>query len=166
MSSTSKYDLVVIGGGPGLRAQFVPVSLAKKSPALSKSAPAAPSSNWGCIFLKALLKSAELYNKLQHSEELGITVSGLDYDFSKIIGRSRNVADTMAKGIGFSSKNKVDHIVGTDGLVPGMVEVTDGPDKGKILSADKILIATAVKTAPSARPRSRWRTCDDFSPGA
>ncbi len=148
MSTSTKYDLVVIGGGPaGYAAAIRAGQLGKKVACVEQERPGGTCLNWGCIPSKALLKSAELYNKLQHSEELGITVKGIDYDFAKIIGRSRNVADTMAKGIGFLfKKNKVDHIVGTGTIsVPGMVEVTDGPDKGKILSADKILIATGCK---------------------
>lgn len=148
MSNTSKYDLVVIGGGPaGYAAAIRAGQLGKKVACIEQERPGGTCLNWGCIPSKALLKSAELFNKIKHSEDLGITVKGLDYDFSKIIGRSRNVAGTMAKGIEFLfKKNKVEHFsgVGTVG-VPGMVEITDGKDKGKILSTDKILIATGCK---------------------
>ena len=86
----------------------------KKVVRVEQERPGGTCLNWGCIPSKALLKSAEFYNKIQHSEDLGITVKGLDYDFKKIIDRSRDVADTMAKGIGLSfKKNKVDHIIGT-----------------------------------------------------
>lgn len=148
MSSSSKYDLVVIGGGPaGYAAAIRAGQLGKKVACVEQERPGGTCLNWGCIPSKALLKSAEFYSKLQHSEELGITVEGIDYDFSKIIGRSRSVADTMAKGIGFLfKKNKVDHFIGTGTIsVPGMVEVTAGQDKGKILATEKILIATGCK---------------------
>ena len=148
MSSTLKYDLVVIGGGPaGYAAAIRAGQLGKKVACVEQERPGGTCLNWGCIPSKALLKSAELYSKLQHSEDLGISVKGLDYDFSKIIGRSRNVADTMAKGIGFLfKKNKVDHIIGTGMIsVPGMVEITDGKDKGKILSTEKTMVATGCK---------------------
>lgn len=148
MSSSTKYDLVVIGGGPaGYAAAIRAGQMGKKVACVEQERPGGTCLNWGCIPSKALLKSAELYSKLQHSEDLGITVKGLDYDFSKIIGRSRNVADTMAKGIGFLfKKNKVDHIIGTGTInVPGMVEITDGQDKGKILSAEKTMVATGCK---------------------
>lgn len=148
MSSSTKYDLVVIGGGPaGYAAAIRAGQLGKKVACVEQERPGGTCLNWGCIPSKALLKSAELYSKLQHSEELGITVEGLDYDFGKIIGRSRNVADTMAKGIGFLfKKNKVDHIIGIGTVnVPGMVEITAGEDKGKVLSTEKILIATGCK---------------------
>jgi dihydrolipoamide dehydrogenase len=148
MSSSTKYDLVVIGGGPaGYAAAIRAGQLGKKVACVEQERPGGTCLNWGCIPSKALLKSAEFYSKLKHSEDLGITVKGVDYDFSKIIGRSRDVAGTMAKGIGFLfKKNKVDHIIGTGTVsVPGMVEVTAGKDKGTVLSAGKILIATGCK---------------------
>ncbi|MEM8867495.1 MAG: dihydrolipoyl dehydrogenase [Verrucomicrobiota bacterium] len=148
MSSSSKYDLVVIGGGPaGYAAAIRTGQMGKKVACVEMERPGGTCLNWGCIPSKALLKSAELYNKLQHSEDFGISVKGMDYDFSKIIGRSRDVSHTMAKGVGFLfKKNKVDHLTGVGTVtVPGMVEITDGPDKGKILATDKILIATGCK---------------------
>ena len=148
MSNTSKYDLVVIGGGPaGYAAAIRAGQLGKKVACVEKERPGGTCLNWGCIPSKALLKSAELFTKISHSEDFGISVSGVDYDFEKIIGRSRTVADNMAKGIGFLfKKNKVDHFIGTGQvMVPGMVEIKDGKDAGKILSTDKVLIATGCK---------------------
>ena len=148
MSSTTKYDLVVIGGGPaGYAAAIRAGQLGKKVACVEQERPGGTCLNWGCIPSKALLKSAELFNKIQHSEDLGITVKGVDYDFSKIIGRSRNVAGTMAKGIGFLfKKNKVDHVIGTGTInVPGMVEITAGKDKGQILTTECTLIASGCK---------------------
>ena len=148
MSSSTKYDLVVIGGGPaGYAAAIRAGQLGKKVACVEMERPGGTCLNWGCIPSKALLKSAEFYNKLKHSEDFGISVKGMDYDFGKIIGRSRDVADSMAKGIGFLfKKNKVDHFVGVGTInVPGMVEVTEGRDKGTILATDKILVATGCK---------------------
>lgn len=148
MSNTSKYDLVVIGGGPaGYAAAIRAGQLGKKVACVEQERPGGTCLNWGCIPSKALLKSAELFNKINHCEDFGITVTGAKYDFGKIIQRSRGVSDTMAKGIEFLfKKNKVDYIVGVGTVtVPGMVEVTDGKDKGKILATDRILIATGCK---------------------
>ncbi|MFL2825650.1 MAG: dihydrolipoyl dehydrogenase [Coraliomargaritaceae bacterium] len=148
MSNTSKYDLVVIGGGPaGYAAAIRAGQLGKKVACVEKERPGGTCLNWGCIPSKALLKSAELYSKISHSEDFGISVGSVYYDFEKIIGRSRTVADNMAKGIGFLfKKNKVDHFIGTGQvMVPGMVEIKDGKDAGKILSTEKVLIATGCK---------------------
>ncbi|CAA6676901.1 MULTISPECIES: dihydrolipoyl dehydrogenase [unclassified Lentimonas] len=148
MSTNSKYDLVVIGGGPaGYAAAIRAGQLGKKVACVEQERPGGTCLNWGCIPSKALLKSAELFNKINHCEDFGITVKGASYDFTKIIQRSRGVSSTMAKGIEFLfKKNKVDYIKGVGTItVPGMVEVTDGPDKGKILVTDKTLIATGCK---------------------
>ncbi|RME67588.1 MAG: dihydrolipoyl dehydrogenase, partial [Verrucomicrobia bacterium] len=100
-----------------------------------------------CIPSKALLKSAELYSKIKKADAYGLSVGKVDYDFGKIIGRSRGVADQMAKGIEFLfKKNKVEYVVGKGMLsVPGMVEITDGPAKGRFLKADNVLLATGCK---------------------
>ena len=148
MSSMSKYDLIVIGGGPaGYAAAIRAGQLGKKVACIEKERPGGTCLNWGCIPSKALLKSAELYSKIKHSNDFGISVGEVDYDFEKIIGRSRTVADNMAKGIGFLfKKNKVDHFIGTGQvIVPGMIEIKGGKDAGKILSTEKILIATGCK---------------------
>ena len=148
MATEQKYDLVVIGGGPaGYAAAIRAGQLGKKVACVEQERPGGTCLNWGCIPSKALLKSAEFYNKLKHSEDYGISVKGMDYDFGKIIGRSRDVADTMAKGIGFLfKKNKVDHFDGTGTVnVPGMVEISGGKDKGKVLPTERILVATGCK---------------------
>ncbi len=148
MSADSKYDLIVIGGGPaGYAAAIRSGQLGKKVVCIEQERPGGTCLNWGCIPSKALLKSAELYNKLKHADDLGITVKDVSYDFSKIIGRSRDVSETMAKGIGFLfKKNKVEHVTGVGTIQsPGVVEVTEGKDKGKRFTAEKILIATGCK---------------------
>jgi dihydrolipoamide dehydrogenase len=148
MSADSKYDLVVIGGGPaGYAAAIRAGQLGKRVVCIEQERPGGTCLNWGCIPSKALLKSAELYNKIKHSEDLGITVKDVSYDFSKIIQRSRDVSANMAKGVGFLfKKNKVEHVTGVATVqAPGMVEVTEGKDKGKTFAAENILIATGCK---------------------
>ena len=148
MANTTKYDLVVIGGGPaGYAAAIRAGQLGKKVACVEQERPGGTCLNWGCIPSKALLKSAELYNKISHSEDFGISVSGVSYDFDKIIQRSRGVSDNMAKGIEFLfKKNKVEYVKGVGSVnVPGVVEVTAGPDQGKVLNTEKILIATGCK---------------------
>lgn len=148
MAHSEKYDLIVIGGGPaGYAAAIRAGQLGKKVACVEQERPGGTCLNWGCIPSKALLKSAELYSKLQHSDELGIQVGELSYDFEKIIARSRSVSETMAGGIGFLfKKNKVDHYSGVGMInVPGMVEITAGKDKGTVLNTDKTLIATGCK---------------------
>jgi len=148
MSDSTTYDLVVIGGGPaGYAGAIRAGQLGKRVACIEMERPGGTCLNWGCIPSKALLKSAELFHAIRKAEAFGIKVGSVEYDFAAVVKRSRGVADQMAKGIEFLfKKNKVEHLVGTGRVtVPGMVEITDGPAKGRVLKADKILIATGCK---------------------
>lgn len=100
--------------------------------------------NWGCIPTKALLKSAQVFEYIQHASDYGITVEGAKADFGGMIKRSRGVADGMSKGIAFLfRKNKITAIMGTGKLVRGKkVEVTDADGGKKEYSAEHIIVAT------------------------
>jgi len=105
--------------------------------------------NWGCIPTKSLLKNAEVYQMLSHHVgDFGITIEGLKFDWEKVIGRSRKVADKLAGGIEMLfKKNKIDYIRGEASVTkPGSVEVTDKDGKKSEHLAAKILIATGVVT--------------------
>ncbi len=148
MAETTKYDLVVIGGGPaGYAAAIRAGQLGKKVACIESERAGGTCLNWGCIPSKALLKTAELYTKLHHLEEFGLSCQKPSFDFQKVIARSRTVSDQMAKGIEFLfKKNKVDYVVGSGSVsVPGMVEVVEGRDKGTFLKTDNILIATGCR---------------------
>lgn len=143
------YDLVVIGGGPaGYAAAIRAGQLGKKVACVEGERAGGTCLNWGCIPSKALLKAAETVESIQHAEEFGVNVSGVEVDFAKVMARSRSVSDRMAGGIEFLfKKNKVDYYIGT-GHIPaaGLVEITEGHDKGKFLTAKKTLIATGCKS--------------------
>lgn len=154
---TQAFDLVVIGGGPaGYAAAIRAAQLGKKVACVEMERPGGTCLNWGCIPSKALLKSAEVYQTLQHANEFGLSASHVAADFAAIIERSRKVADTMGQGIEFLfKKNKVTHLKGKGSItVPGMVEITEGPDKGQFLSAKNILVATGCKprSLPGIQP--------------
>jgi len=105
--------------------------------------------NWGCIPTKALLKSAQVFNYINHAADYGVKLSGeAKPDFSAMIHRSRGVAEGMSKGIQFLfKKNKIEHIQGTGKVKPGKkVDVTD--EKGKVTeySANHIIIATGARS--------------------
>lgn len=143
------YDLVVIGGGPaGYAAAIRAGQLGKKVACVEGERAGGTCLNWGCIPSKALLKAAETVESIQHAEEFGVNVAGVKVDFAKVMARSRSVSDRMAGGIEFLfKKNKVDYFIGT-GHIPaaGLVEITEGHDKGKFLTAKKTLIATGCKS--------------------
>ncbi len=151
MAENDTYDLVVIGGGPaGYAAAIRAGQLGKKAACVEMERAGGTCLNWGCIPSKALLKSAELYQKMKKAADFGLSTGELSYDFPKIIERSRGVAGQMAKGIEFLfRKNKVDYIVGHGRVsVPGMVEITDGKEKGRFLKTKNILLATGCKPRP------------------
>jgi dihydrolipoamide dehydrogenase len=146
--SEEKYDLIVIGGGPaGYAAAIRAGQLGKRAVCVEMERAGGTCLNWGCIPSKALLKSAELMANIGKAEAFGIKVGSVDYDFAKVIERSRGVADQMAKGIEFLfKKNKVDYIVAKAQVKgAGSVELTEGERKGEKLAADNILIATGCR---------------------
>lgn len=148
MAETTEYDLIVIGGGPaGYAGAIRAGQLGKKVACIESERAGGTCLNWGCIPTKALLKSAELYQKIKKADAFGITVKDVTFDFAKVMERSRGVSQQMAKGIEFLfKKNKVDYFVGR-GQVPaaGMVEITEGEHKGKFFKTKAILIATGCK---------------------
>jgi dihydrolipoamide dehydrogenase len=142
------YDLVVIGGGPaGYAGAIRAGQLGKKVLCIESERAGGTCLNWGCIPTKALLKSAEMYVKMRHADAYGLSAKDVSFDFEKVVERSRTVAGQMARGIEFLfRKNKVEYVVGTGQVtVPGMVEVTDGPGKGKFFKTQAVLIATGCR---------------------
>ena len=100
-----KYKLIIIGAGPGgYVAAIRTAQLGLKVAIVEKEYMGGVCLNWGCIPTKALLKSAEMYSMLKHTKEYGLTVENFSFDFSKIIERSRKVAETNSKGVEFLMK--------------------------------------------------------------
>ena len=148
MSNAKMYDLVVIGGGPaGYAAAIRAGQLGKKVVCIEKERAGGTCLNWGCIPSKALLKSAQLYQTMQHASDYGLGADKLSFDFPTVMKRSRNVSDQMAKGIEFLfKKNKVEYFVGSAQITAtGMVEIIEGDKKGSFFTTDKILLATGCK---------------------
>jgi dihydrolipoamide dehydrogenase len=148
MPETTPYDLIVIGGGPaGYAAAIRAGQLGQKVACIELERAGGTCLNWGCIPSKALLKSAELYRKMQHPEIFGLGVQGVSFDFAKVMQRSRGVADQMAKGVEFLfRKYKVDYLLGRGRvIVPGMVDITEGEHKGKFFKTARVLLATGCK---------------------
>ncbi len=144
----AQYDVVVLGSGPGGYVTAIRASqLGLKVAVIEKENLGGICLNWGCIPTKALLKSAQVFQYIQHAEDYGIKVSKADADFAAVIQRSRGVADGMSKGVQFlMKKNKIDVILGYGKVQPGKkVEVTDADGKKSIVEGKHIIIATGAR---------------------
>jgi len=145
----SKYDVIVLGSGPGGYVTAIRASqLGLKTAVVEKESLGGVCLNWGCIPTKALLKSAEVFNYLKHAEDYGLTVKEADKDFDAVVNRSRGVANGMSKGVQFlMKKNKIDVINGFGKVKAGKkVEVKDEEGNTKDYQADHIVIATGARS--------------------
>ena len=141
----ASYDLIVIGSGPGgYPAAIRAAQLGMKVAIVERENLGGICLNWGCIPTKALIKSAQVFEYINHAEDYGIKVGKPKADFGGMIGRSRGVADGMSKGINFlMRKNKIEVIEGTGKLVRGKkVEVAAPSGKTTTYDAEHIIVAT------------------------
>jgi dihydrolipoamide dehydrogenase len=144
-----KYDVIVIGTGPGGYVTAIRASqLGFKTAVIEKESLGGICLNWGCIPTKALLKSAQVYDYLKHVDEYGLKAEAIDKDFQAVIKRSRGVAEGMSKGISFlMKKNKIDVISGFGKIQTGKkVLVTTEDGKETTYDADHIIIATGARS--------------------
>ena len=143
------YNLIVIGSGPGGYVAAIRGSqLGMKVAIVEKESLGGVCLNWGCIPTKALLKSAQVFDYVNHSTNYGIQIKGSSIDFKSIISRSRGVADGMSKGVNYlMKKNKIDVLSGFGKIVSkNEVEVIDDKNKMKLYKTDNIIIATGGKS--------------------
>ncbi len=145
----SKYDLIVIGSGPGGYVAAIRASqLGMKVGVVERSELGGVCLNWGCIPTKALLKSAQVFEYVTHASDYGIQITGAKADFKAMVERSRKIADGMSKGIQFLfKKNKIDHIQGTGVLsAPRTVEVSDEKGAKTSYQTEHIIVATGGRS--------------------
>jgi dihydrolipoamide dehydrogenase len=141
----ANFDLIVIGSGPGGYVAAIRASqLGLKTAVIEKESLGGICLNWGCIPTKALLKSAQVYEYIQHAADYGITIKDAKADFDAVVKRSRGVADGMSKGVQFlMKKNKIEVIMGMGKLTKDRkVEVTKADGTKEIHEAKSIILAT------------------------
>ncbi|NOT35746.1 MAG: dihydrolipoyl dehydrogenase [Saprospiraceae bacterium] len=140
-----KFDIIVVGSGPGgYVAAIRAAQLGKNVAIMEKEALGGICLNWGCIPTKALLKSANVFEYINHASDYGITVDNAKADFSAIVKRSRSVADGMSKGVQFlMKKNKITVLMGTASLTKNRsIDLKDAEGKITNYTADHIILAT------------------------
>ena len=145
----SKFDIIVLGSGPGGYVTAIRSSqLGLKTAIIEKESLGGVCLNWGCIPTKALLKSAQVFNYLKHANDYGLTIENYDKDFDAVVNRSRNVAGTMSKGVQFlMKKNKIEVIMGHGTLKAGKkVTVTDEDGGETEYEANHVIIATGTRS--------------------
>ena len=143
------YDLIIIGSGPGGYVAAIRASqLGMKVGVVEKAELGGICLNWGCIPTKALLKSANVFEYIQHAADYGITVKEASPDMTGMVKRSRDVAAGMSKGVQFLfKKNKIEQIVGHGKIKKGgKVEVTDATGKKTEYEAKNIILATGGRS--------------------
>lgn len=143
-----KYDVIVIGSGPGGYVTAIRASqLGFKTAIIERENLGGICLNWGCIPTKALLKSAQVFKYINHAEDFGLNKVDASFDFSNVVKRSRNVASTMNKGIQFlMKKNKIDVILGTAKVKKGKMVAVEAEGKVTEYFADHIIIATGARS--------------------
>lgn len=143
------YDIIVIGSGPGGYVAAIRASqLGMKVAIVEKESLGGVCLNWGCIPTKALLKSAQVFEYINHASDYGITVNGASQDFGAVVARSRGVAEGMSKGVQFlMKKNKIEVLQGTGKLLAGKkVEVTAADGNKTVYTASHIILATGARS--------------------
>ena len=144
-----KYDIIIVGSGPGGYVTAIRASqLGFKTAIVEKESLGGVCLNWGCIPTKALLKSAQVYDYLKHVDQYGLKAESIDKDFTAVVTRSRNIANGMSKGVQFlMKKNKIDIIDGFGKVNTGKkVAVTSNDGTVTDYSADHIIIATGARS--------------------
>ncbi|UOT05674.1 dihydrolipoyl dehydrogenase [Rhodococcus opacus] len=151
---TDKYDVLVIGSGPGgYVAAIRAAQHGLRTAVIERDRLGGICLNWGCIPTKALLHGADVAHTLANLRPLGFSTSGVEFDMAQLVEFSRGVSGRLSDGIGYlMKKNGIDVITGSASLTgKGVVGVRESADSASPLTeyrADHIILATG------ARPRS------------
>ena len=145
---SKKYDLIVLGSGPGGYVTAIRASqLGLKTAIVEKESLGGVCLNWGCIPTKALLKSAQVFEYLKKADTYGLKIKDFDKDFDAVVKRSRDVADGMSKGVNFlMKKNKIEVINGYGKIKPNKVVSVEINGTKEDFEADNIIIATGGRS--------------------
>ena len=145
---SKKFDLIVLGSGPGGYVTAIRASqLGLKTAIVEKESLGGVCLNWGCIPTKALLKSAQVFEYLKKADSYGLKIKDFDKDFDAVVKRSRDVADGMSKGVNFlMKKNKIEIINGHGKVLPNKKISVEDNGSVENYEADNIIIATGARS--------------------
>lgn len=151
--AAQKFDLVVIGGGPGGYTAAIRAAQLGKTVACVERRPGKALGgtclNIGCIPSKALLDSSELYETIVHkAKRHGITTGDVAFDLARMMARKDGVVKSLTDGVAYLFKKyKVTPVYGSGSLAePGKVTVTAADGNVTELEAGHILLATGSDT--------------------
>jgi len=145
------FDVIIIGSGPGGYVTAIRASqLGMKVAIVERELLGGICLNWGCIPTKALLKSGEVYEQLDHLADYGLTVERRSFDFDKVVQRSRKVSAQLNAGVAFlMKKHKVEVVEGTATLTKGApapnVVVALKAGGSRTLTAKNVIVATGAR---------------------
>ncbi|WP_075596136.1 dihydrolipoyl dehydrogenase [Novacetimonas hansenii] len=151
--STSQFDIIIIGGGPGGYVSAIRAGqLGLKVAVVEAAHLGGICLNWGCIPTKALLRASEINHLLHNLGEFGFAADNVRFDLEKVVKRSRAVSAQLSAGVGhLLKKNKVTVINGfgrLDGREGDKHRVSVTPAKrGEAISlaAPHVIIATGAR---------------------
>jgi dihydrolipoamide dehydrogenase len=142
------YDVIIIGGGPGGYVAAIRAAQRGLRTALVERADLGGIClNWGCIPTKALLKSAQVYDDLNHAADYGIALQGsASPDLAAMVSRSRSVAAGMNKGVEYLMRsNGVTVVRGHGRVLPGRKVTVTRQDGIATLQGRHVVLAVGAR---------------------
>lgn len=138
-----KYQLIIIGGGPGgYTAAFRAAELGMSVAIIDDNDLGGVCLNWGCIPTKSLLKNAEVLDLINDADNYGIEIGKPKIHFDKILDKTIQARKRLSKGLHFQVRK-----LGID-FFPGKATFTSSSSievDGHILEGEKFIIATGSK---------------------
>ena len=145
---TKKFDLCIIGAGPGGYVSAIRASqLGLKVAIVEANHLGGICLNWGCIPTKALLRSSEINHLLHNLDQFGFSAENIKHDFAKIIERSRAVSKRLSSGVaGLMKKNKIEVFDGFAKFLDNK-KITVSKDSKEIeqIEASYFIVATGAR---------------------
>lgn len=147
MSST-QYDVIVVGGGPGGYVTAIRAGqIGLKTALIEREHLGGICLNWGCIPTKSLLRSAEVFEYMKQASSFGLSAEGIGFDLQQIVARSRRIAKQLNGGVAqLLKKNKIKVYDGQAQLLGGgklRIEIDDNAVEES--SATHIILATGAR---------------------